>query len=776
MKTPILSIGILVSDSYEKVEKCIRSLDGIRRALPCQLILTDTRPFCENASDTEEYNDLTAFLQKEADVYHRFTWCDDFAAARNANLENAIGKWYMYLDDDEYITDGVEDFVAFFKDDENDAFDSGQYIQRNHHDCSGNHYSDYSVQRIKKLTPDTRFESKIHEYMVPYPKKVVVFNLVAEHYGYVYDNEEEKEAHKMRNRTLLLDMLDEDSANLRCRQQLLLEMADDADWHTFTDLALENLAYIDGHDQPHEIPMVWDLYGGAVYGLVRLMQLPRKEDLEAWHFQDDTLEQNVMPSDVYEQLDAVVARGLKDARCGNLCKAALHRALAIGKFHAGDLDAAKVARATYAQYLKRALSDSDALMREETAPFIALAKSDPFPIWSKPVLSIGMLVSDGKGTARACIRALRFLRSRIPCELIITDTRPNADAKSDLTAFLRQEADAYHTFTWCDDFAKARNTNLEKASGEWYMYLDDDELMTDVTSLIGFFESGAYHDSDCAEIIVRSFDDYGRGRYEDAYLPRLRKRVANLHFEDRIHEHLMPPCEKSMPIRVIADHFGYVFENEEARKAHEKRNRDLLDAMLSENPKNLRVREQLLLEYCAADDLEGLLALAKESLQVAKNSSGRFEDPLIWAFYGAGAFALSNLEEYDALFKWCVDGLTDQRLGNMCRGYLSAYASEYSFAQKAYTKALQYMKTYFAAFDEEDPDGSYYHMELGVPFINVAFSKEWTARLAGMANETESLLKMKAQLEDNIAKLKVAGQTAMAETMERQLQELFPTK
>ena len=30
-------------------------------------------------------------------------------------------------------------------------------------------------------------------------------------------------------------------------------------------------------------------------------------------------------------------------------------------------------------------------------------------------------------------------------------------------------------FKWCDDFAKARNAGLEKCTGEWFMYIDDDE-------------------------------------------------------------------------------------------------------------------------------------------------------------------------------------------------------------------------------------------------------------------------------------------------------------
>lgn len=53
--------------------------------------------------------------QAGAGVFH-FEWCDDFAAARNAALERACGRWILQIDADERLTapgGGPTDAVAF---------------------------------------------------------------------------------------------------------------------------------------------------------------------------------------------------------------------------------------------------------------------------------------------------------------------------------------------------------------------------------------------------------------------------------------------------------------------------------------------------------------------------------------------------------------------------------------------------------------------------------------------------------------------------------------
>ena len=94
----------------------------------------------------------------------------------------------------------------------------------------------------------------------------------------------------------------------------------------------------------------------------------------------------------------------------------------------------------------------------------------------KPVLSISLLVSNGRtDTIRKCMESLVPLRRAIPSELIVVDT----GCTDGSVEIAREYADQVVNFTWCNDFAAARNAGLCKCSGEWFLFLDDDEWFED---------------------------------------------------------------------------------------------------------------------------------------------------------------------------------------------------------------------------------------------------------------------------------------------------------
>lgn len=95
---------------------------------------------------------------------------------------------------------------------------------------------------------------------------------------------------------------------------------------------------------------------------------------------------------------------------------------------------------------------------------------------TKIVLSIFLLASNRDETVRKCVESLDPIRKEINSEVIILDTGCNEE----LASFLKDKADKYKTFKWCNDFAKARNAALEEAVGEWVLYIDDDEWFVDV--------------------------------------------------------------------------------------------------------------------------------------------------------------------------------------------------------------------------------------------------------------------------------------------------------
>ncbi len=189
---PVLSISILISNNRaETIEKCMKALVPLREAVPSELIIVDTGCKDEGIEIARQY----------ADKVVEFTWCNDFAAARNAGLSECTGEWFLFMDDDEWFED-VSELIAFFQSKERHSYDTLWYVVRNYDNFEGTVYTDTFVGRVVKLTPETKFYGKIHEWIEPLPVKMKRVSSYAHHYGYVYKNEEERQKHLERNITL----------------------------------------------------------------------------------------------------------------------------------------------------------------------------------------------------------------------------------------------------------------------------------------------------------------------------------------------------------------------------------------------------------------------------------------------------------------------------------------------------------------------------------------------------------------------------------------------
>lgn len=210
---PVLSISMLVSNNRrDTIEKCMESLVPLMRAVPSELIIVDTG--CTDGS--------VDIARMYADKVIQFTWCNDFSAARNAGLTECTGQWFLYLDDDEWF-ENVSELIAFLQSEEKDACDALWYLQRNYDNFEGTTYTDTYVGRMVKLTPDTKFCGKIHEWLDPVPKMIKKTKAYVHHYGYVYKSEEDRLKHLERNLTLEEEAVKENPKDIRMCCQLVQE-------------------------------------------------------------------------------------------------------------------------------------------------------------------------------------------------------------------------------------------------------------------------------------------------------------------------------------------------------------------------------------------------------------------------------------------------------------------------------------------------------------------------------------------------------------------------
>ena len=91
-----------------------------------------------------------------------FEWCDDFAAARNAGLKEARGKWLIYLDDDEWFDDAGPLIDFFSKPELYENYDRVSMMEHSYTSAPQIEYGSSSFSRITVLTPEAKFVNPVH--------------------------------------------------------------------------------------------------------------------------------------------------------------------------------------------------------------------------------------------------------------------------------------------------------------------------------------------------------------------------------------------------------------------------------------------------------------------------------------------------------------------------------------------------------------------------------------------------------------------------------------
>ena len=185
------------------------------------------------------------------------------------------------------------------------------------------------------------------------------------------------------------------------------------------------------------------------------------------------------------------------------------------------------------------------------------------------ILSIGMIVKNEEKYLDRCLKAMRPILDNVDSELIIADT-----GSTDSTVEIAKNyTDKVFTFEWINDFAAARNSTLACASGEWYMFLDADEIFESSYDIIKFFNSGEYNNYNSATFIVRSL--YDSDDSSDFNAPRLTKKLPDTTFSGIVHESLNTFGDPVKNLSDIALHYGYL-HNEVSHEEKFRRNSELL--------------------------------------------------------------------------------------------------------------------------------------------------------------------------------------------------------
>lgn len=225
-------------------------------------------------------------------------------------------------------------------------------------------------------------------------------------------------------------------------------------------------------------------------------------------------------------------------------------------------------------------------------------------------LTISLLVSNSINTIHKCMNSISPLLENIESELIIVDTG-GIDGSIDIA---RKYATKIIPFTWCNDFAKARNAGLEEARGEWFLFLDDDEWFESVEEIIEFFQTGEYLKYESASYEIRNYKNKEGTQWNSTRYYRMIKLTKETRFVSPIHEILEPVYAPEKEFKCYVHHYGYVFETKEDKIKHSERNIKILNEVLEKYPHDIRLQMQLAQEYDVAGDLNRSYKISEESI------------------------------------------------------------------------------------------------------------------------------------------------------------------
>lgn len=208
------------------------------------------------------------------------------------------------------------------------------------------------------------------------------------------------------------------------------------------------------------------------------------------------------------------------------------------------------------------------------------------------MLSICMIVKNEEDSLRGCL-------SKIPSfvdEIVIVDTGSMDNTKKIAEEF----TDKIFDFVWCDDFSKARNFSISKASNDWVLVLDADEYIVQFTEkTIKQFICNKINEKRIGRIQRKNImnDNELTKNYTDRINRLFNKNF--FYYMGTIHEQLVlkenKPFESEW-VDITIEHIGYMREVL-TRTNKLNRNIELLNKAIKINPMDPYLYYQLAKSY-----------------------------------------------------------------------------------------------------------------------------------------------------------------------------------
>lgn len=482
-----VSACYIVKDEAEALAKSLASLQGSVD----EIIMAATGTSPEAAAVARRYGAKVV----------PFAWQDDFAAARNAALAEAAGDWVVFLDADEYFSPATAPQLRAVL--EKHAQDEALLMQiRNIDKDTQAVLVDFFALRAFRRREGRGYVGCIHEELQQAGKPVPGVavppgELAIIHTGYSAAFSREKAE---RNLRLLLAELKTAPAP----QRLYMYLAEAYDG-LGDEAAAMRYAYLDIANGRQPVS-----YASRSYRiLMRCLAANRA---------------------AYEQRFQVAQRAAADFPELPEFQAELAECLAYRFDYAAAVAAAKRALALFPGYQGLEPMQFDAAAAAMVQKRIGL--------WEQIQERQGTLRISAcaivKDEAADIVRWIASVRQYAD-EIVLVDT-----GSTDGTAELARKAGVtVHSYVWADDFSAARNFALEKAQGDWIVFLDADETFAHPERVRPFLAETEVLQAgtDAVMVPIANIDADEHNREIQRFVnTRLFRRSRELRYVGRVHE------------------------------------------------------------------------------------------------------------------------------------------------------------------------------------------------------------------------------------------------
>ena len=334
----------------------------------------------------------------------------------------------------------------------------------------------------------------------------------------------------------------------------------------------------------------------------------------------------------------------------------------------------------------------------------------------KLCLSIGMIVKNEEAILEECLQALEPLRRAVPSELIIADT-----GSTDRTIEIAEKyADTLFQIPWNGDFGAARNETLDRAQGEWFFYIDADEVLdADCGELIHLLQSEEAKKYQTISMVRYEYTDNTHSDYSTTHYLRIHRRTPENRFTRKIHESLIanqPICQ----LPTVVHHSGY---QDEVIREKQLRNRPLLEQ--EPGPMTPRRLRELSDTY-AADipwEVEQKKALLYQAIELEAQDKSQGMYPAVYMTLGNICLFLKEYAEAELVAKRYFGQRADQppMMSDMEMNYILGLSLH---NQDAFSRAVAPLKQYQALYEQYHA-GKLYTLDMGGVLLTSSARREW---------------------------------------------------